>query len=79
MEAVLQDLPDLHALLPAKQAARYAGVTPAAILNWRDRGYTMADGTRAYLPCTRTPDGPRFTLLDVAKAEQATAKRARRR
>ena len=62
-------MPDVFALLTASEAARYAGVSPQAIVNWRRRGH---------LEATITPQGPRYTLLAVAKAEHATRKRARR-
>ena len=60
------DTIDVNARLTAAQAAKYAGVTRQAIINWRNRGHlTMGD------------DG-KYRLLDVAKAEHATRKRARR-
>lgn len=69
---------NLNALLTAKQAAQYAGVTVAAICNWRNRGH---------LPVARDEHGaeirdkqgrPRYRLLDVAKAENATKQRGER-
>ena len=66
---------DLNALLTAKEAAAYAGVTVAAICKWRERGH---------LPVARDENGaeirdsrgrPRYRLLDVAKAENATKQR----
>ena len=69
---------DVDALLSATQAAEYAGVSVNVIVNWRNRGW---------LPVATGPDGrevrdgrgrPRYRLLDVAKAEHATAQRARR-
>jgi hypothetical protein len=65
---------DVRALLSAKEAAGYAGVSIAAICKWRERGY---------LPVAKDDDGneirvagrPRYRLLDVAKAEYATKKR----
>jgi hypothetical protein len=65
----LPDLPDLDALLTATEGARYAGVSVQAVVNWRRRGH---------LEAVQTPDGPRYTLLALAKAEHATRKRARR-
>ena len=68
---------DLDALLSATDAALYAGVTVNVIVNWRNRGY---------LPVAKDEHGneirdkqgrPRYRLLDVAKAENAT-KRPRR-
>jgi DNA-binding transcriptional MerR regulator len=67
----LPDLPDINALLTATEAAGYAGVTPQAVINWRNRGHLK--------PATRDTSGrPLYRLLDVAKAEYATRKRARR-
>jgi len=70
----LSDL-DLYALLSAKEAAAYAGVTVAAICKWRERGHlpiaTDAEGSEI-----RDKQGrPRYRLLDVAKAENATKQR----
>lgn len=66
---------DLNALLSAKEAAAYAGVTVAAICKWRERGHlpvaTDEDGNEI-----RDKQGrPRYRLLDVAKAENATKQR----
>jgi hypothetical protein len=70
--------PDVDALLSASEAAAYAGVSVSAIGNWRDRGH---------LPVAKDEHGqeirdrrgrPRYRLLDVAKAEHATSKLARR-
>jgi hypothetical protein len=69
---------DLNALLTAKEAAGYAGVSIAVICKWRERGH---------LPVARDAKGseirdergrPRYRLLDVAKAENATRRRAER-
>jgi hypothetical protein len=71
---ILPDL-DVNALLSAKEAAAYAGVSVAAICKWRERGH---------LPVARDAEGseirdkqgrPRYRLLDVAKAENATKRR----
>lgn len=60
----------MDARLTATQAAAYAGVTVQAIVNWRARGHLQPTGTR---------DGrPVYRLLDVAKAEHATRRKARR-
>lgn len=64
------DQVDVHAKLTATQAAAYAGVTVQAIINWRNRGHLPSAGT-----CHGRPV---YRLLDVAKAEHATRKRARR-
>jgi hypothetical protein len=60
------DAIDVDARLTASQAAAYAGVTVQAIVNWRNRGHLQ-----------RGDDG-KYRLLDVAKAEHATRRRARR-
>jgi predicted site-specific integrase-resolvase len=66
----MPDAPDPMALLTATQCAAYAGVSVQAIVNWRRRGH---------LPIAGHKNGrPAYTLLDVAKAEHATRKRARR-
>lgn len=67
---------DVNALLTATEAAGYAGKSVAAICKWRERGY---------LPVARDPQTgeeirddrgrPRYRLLDVAKAENATRQR----
>lgn len=70
--------PDVRALLTATEAAAYAKVTVAAICNWRVRGY---------LPVATDDEGreirdargrPRYRLLDLAKAENATKQRGDR-
>lgn len=69
---------DMNALLPAKLAAEYAGVTTATVCNWVARGI---------LPVATDEDGneirdgrgrARYRLIDVAKAEHQTAQRAQR-
>ena len=70
---------DLNALLTAKEAAGYAGVSiPADLQLARPRA-------RSPLPPTLTGNEirdergrPRYRLLDVAKAENATRQRAER-
>ena len=78
---------DPFALLSASEAAIYARVSVAAIGNWAGRGYCLPDGTRAVLPVAADPEGreirdghgrPKYRLVDVARAEHATHKRARR-
>lgn len=78
---------DPYALISATEAASYAGVTVATICTWRTRGYSLPDGTRAALPVATDGRGreirdgrgrPRYRVLDVARAEAATSKRARR-
>lgn len=76
--ASLDGCADPFALLTATEAAIYAGVTVGAVCNWQRRGH---------LPVATDPRGrelrdsrgrPKYRLLDVAKAEHATHKRARR-
>ena len=69
------DTLDVNARLTGAQAARYAQVTRQAVHNWHERGYLTRDGERVYL--TQGDDG-KYRLLDVAKAEHATRRRARR-
>jgi predicted site-specific integrase-resolvase len=64
------EAPDPNALLTASEAASYAGVTVAAVVNWRTRGHLHPAGIRRGRPLYR--------LIDVAKAEHKTRKRARR-
>ena len=67
----MSDLPDLNTLLTASEGARYAGVTRYAVSKWRARGHlTPAEYDQAGRPLYR--------LIDLAKAEHATRKRARR-
>jgi hypothetical protein len=76
------------AVLAAREAATYAGVTVAAVGNWRTRGYiNPATGKREFLPVATGDQGqeirddhgrPKYRLVDVAKAEYATSRRARR-
>ena len=77
--ATMADL-DVHALLTATEAAAYAGVTVQAIINWRTRGYINQHGEREHLQPAGTKSGrPAYRLLDLAIADRATGKRARRR
>lgn len=67
----MSDLPDINALLTASEGARYAGVTRYAVSKWRARGHLT--------PASHDPSGrPLYRLIDIAKAEHATRKRARR-
>ena len=78
---------DLDALLSAKDAglyagvsvaARYAGVTTAAVCNWAARGI-LPVATDEYGNEIRDERGrARYRLLDVAKAEAQTHARAER-
>ena len=66
---------DVNALLTAKEAAGYAGVTIAVICKWRERGH-LPVATDAQGNEIRDERGrPRYRLLDVAKAENATRQR----
>lgn len=68
-------------------AANLAGVSVAAISNWRERGYLGPDPEnpgrqkRIHLTPTRhnARGRPLYRWIDVAKAEHATRERARRR
>ena len=66
----MADGPDPYALLTATEAAALAGVHVQAIINWRNRGHLTVTGTKNGRPA--------YTLLDVAKAEHKTRKKARR-
>lgn len=59
------DLEDLTPddIVTGAEAARFAGVTPQAINNWRKRGHLRNIGS---------DDRPRYLRTDVALAEHAT-------
>ena len=69
---------DLNALLTAKEAAGYAGVTIAVICKWRDRGHLPVATDERGNEIRDERGRPRYRLLDVAKAENATRQRAER-
>lgn len=70
---------DLHALLPAKEAAEYAGVDISTICKWRERGHLPVATDPETGEEIRDKQGrPRYRLLDVAKAENATKQRGER-
>jgi hypothetical protein len=69
-EGPVPDPVDPFARITTSQAAAYAGVTAAAVTNWRRRGYLT--------PVDHQRGRPIYILLDVAKAEHATRRRARR-
>ena len=72
-------MPRPDGLITRGQAAALCGVTPEAITNWVRLGYGPKDDRRK-LPVKRR-DGtghPLFDPIEVAKAEYATRKRARR-
>ena len=69
---------DVYALLSATEAARYVGKSVNVIVNWRNRGW-LPVATDAKGNEIRDERGrPRYRLLDVAKAENATRQRAER-
>ena len=70
-EAVL----NVNALLTATEAATYAGVTVGAICNWRARGYLPVATNGQGREIRDRRGRPKYRLLDVAKAEQATKER----
>lgn len=75
----MEIMPRPDGLITRGQAAALCGVTPEAITNWVRIGYGPK-GNKAKLPVKRRDSGghPLFDPVDVAKAEHATAPRARR-
>jgi hypothetical protein len=71
-EAVL----NVNALLTATEAATCAGVTVAAICNWRARGWLPVATDEQGREIRDRRGRPKYRLLDVAKAEKATKERA---
>ena len=69
---------DLNALLAAKEAAEYAGVSVAAICKWRERGHLPVAKDEQGREIRDKQGRPRYRLLDVAKAENATKRRGER-
>lgn len=69
---------DPDALLTASQAAMYARVSVAAICNWHTRGHLPVAMDEQGREIRDLRGRPKYRLLDVAKAEHATHKRARR-
>lgn len=65
------ELLDVDQLLTPAEAARHAGVKPATIRKWKERGLLKPDGYDA-------AGHPKYRLIDVARAEYATRARARR-
>ncbi len=66
---------DVNALLSGKEAAAYAGVSIPVICTWRKRGH-LPVATDEHGNEIRDKQGrPRYRLLDVAKAENATKRR----
>lgn len=76
MDGVITPTPD--GLVTREQAADLCGVTPAAITNWVREGYGPK-GSKTRLRVARR-DGPRplFDPVDLARAELATRRKARR-
>ena len=72
-------MPRADGLITRSQAAQLCGVTPEAITNWVRIGYGPKDDRR-WLPVSRRDHAgrPLFDPVEVAKAEHATRKRARR-
>jgi len=66
---------DVNALLSAKEAAAYAGVTVAAVCKWRERGHLPVATDDQGREIRDKQGRPRYRLLDVAKAENATKRR----
>ena len=66
---------DLNALLSAKEAATYAGVTVNVVVNWRNRGHLPVATDEQGREIRDKRGRPRYRLLDVAKAENATKRR----
>lgn len=67
---------DLNALLSATEAAAYAGVSVNVIVNWRNRGWLpVAVNPETGREIRDARGRPRYRLLDVAKAENATKQR----
>jgi hypothetical protein len=65
--------------ITTEQAAALCGVEPVTVRNWVLRGYTAPDGTRVKLPVAgRYKRRLLLNPVEVAKAEHATARRARR-
>jgi predicted site-specific integrase-resolvase len=69
-EGSVSDPVDPYARITTSQAAAYAGVSPAAVTNWRRRGHLT--------PVDHQHGRPIYIVLDVAKAEHATRRKARR-
>ena len=66
---------DINALLSATEAAAYAGVSVNVIVNWRNRGWLPVAADAEGREIRDERGRPRYRLLDVAKAENATKRR----
>lgn len=73
---VVQPRPD--GLITRAQAALLCGVTPEAITNWQRLGYGPKSDRRFLAVAKRVNGRPLYDPVEVAKAEYATARRARR-
>lgn len=74
-------LPDgIETLIDADEAARHCKVSKVTVWGWANRGYRSPTGEWVKLPVSGKDSRRRnlYCLLDVAKAEAATRKRARR-
>lgn len=72
-------MPRADGLITRGQAAALCGVTPEAITNWVRLGYGPKHDRRKLPVARRDATGhPLFDPVEVAKAEHATAARARR-
>ena len=72
-------MPRADGLITRGQAAALCGVTPEAITNWVRLGYGPKHDRRKLPVKRRDSTGhPLFDPVEVAKAEHATAPRARR-
>lgn len=61
------------------QAAALCGVSPITVRNWINRGWHDADGNVRKLPIKHRCKGRiRLDPVEVAKADYATARKARR-
>jgi hypothetical protein len=69
---------DPDALITASQGAELAGVTVAAVCNWVSRGYLKPAENPQGRVIKDSRGRPLYRLLDVAKAEAATSRAARR-
>ncbi len=69
---------NLNALLTATEAAAYAGVSVNVIVNWRNRGWLPVATDSQGREIRDSRGRPRYRLLDVAKAENATKQRGER-
>lgn len=67
---------DVDALLSATQAAVYAGVKVTTICKWRERGYLPVATDEQGSEIRDDRGRPRYRLLAVAIAENATRERA---